>query len=178
MKENNVYIVLSDTGSMLTRAIQLYTKSPYNHVSISFDETLNSLYSFGRKSPRNPFIGGFVEESFYGGTFKRFKETRCLVLKLSVDDETVNILKEKVGAFVANKDDYHYDFIGLLAYLFKKRVIRQNHYYCTEFVAEVMAEADMYCWELPPHLVTPQDFTQIDNSEVVYEGLLKEFGKA
>lgn len=27
-----------------------YTKAPFNHVSIAFDEHLNKMYSFGRKS--------------------------------------------------------------------------------------------------------------------------------
>ena len=78
METKNIYVVLSDTGSVLTRLIGFYTKSRYNHCSISFDPEFKSLYSFGRKQPRNPFIGGFVEESFYDGTFKRFSNTSCL----------------------------------------------------------------------------------------------------
>ena len=51
----NVYILLTDTGSLFTRLIKRFTNSPYNHVSIAFDKSLNTLYSFGRKHPYNPF---------------------------------------------------------------------------------------------------------------------------
>ena len=71
----NVYILLTDTGSVLTTMIKHVTTNPYNHVSISFDEDLETLYSFGRKHPNNPFLGGFVKESIYSGTFKKFKNT-------------------------------------------------------------------------------------------------------
>ena len=59
----DIYILLTDTGSVLTRVIKRFTNNPYNHVSIAFEEDLNKLYSFGRLQPNNPFFAGFVEES-------------------------------------------------------------------------------------------------------------------
>jgi hypothetical protein len=60
MTEKKVYILLTNTGSFLTKLIKLYTKKPYNHASIAFDYELSEVYSFGRKTARNPVIGGFV----------------------------------------------------------------------------------------------------------------------
>ena len=37
MIEKKVYILLTDTGTLFTKLIKLYTKKPYNHASISFD---------------------------------------------------------------------------------------------------------------------------------------------
>ena len=54
----DIYILLSDTGSVLTRIIKHFTNNPYNHVSIAFEEDLSKLYSFGRLQPNNPFFVG------------------------------------------------------------------------------------------------------------------------
>ena len=67
MTEKKVYILLTDTGTLFTKLIKLYTKKPYNHASISFDLELLEVYSFGRKTARNPFIGGFVKEDVNKG---------------------------------------------------------------------------------------------------------------
>ena len=52
------------------------------------------MYSFGRRHPYNPFWGGFVIESPRTGTFKRFSETKVLVLSVSVTEEQHAELKE------------------------------------------------------------------------------------
>ena len=45
-----VYILLTHTGTILSKAIKLYTSHEYTHVSIALDEKLDRLYSFGRRS--------------------------------------------------------------------------------------------------------------------------------
>ena len=43
-----VYIVLTNTGTFLSRIVNVYTRKEFSHVSISLDENLNYMYSFGR----------------------------------------------------------------------------------------------------------------------------------
>ena len=68
-----IYIILTHTGTTLSKIIKNYTKDEFSHVSISLDKDLNEMYSFGRLNPYNPFWGGFVHEGINFGTFKRFK---------------------------------------------------------------------------------------------------------
>ncbi len=175
METKNIYVVLSDTGSVLTRLIGFYTKSRYNHCSISFDPEFKSLYSFGRKQPRNPFIGGFVEESFYDGTFKRFSNTTCLVLKMNVDCDSYDRIQNNINFFKENMNRYHYNFIGLFGAAVGREISRENAYYCSHFVAKVIEEADVKLWETPAFLVKPDDFQHHKNFEIVYEGKMSEF---
>ena len=63
--KKTIYIVLTDTGTLLSKAIGMYTRKDLNHTSIAFDEQLNEMYSFGRKQRHNPFVGGFVKEKCY-----------------------------------------------------------------------------------------------------------------
>ena len=44
-----IYIVLTDTGTLLSKTIGMYTRKDLNHASIAFDEQLTEMYSFGRK---------------------------------------------------------------------------------------------------------------------------------
>ena len=57
-KEKNykIYIVLSQTYSMLARTIKSITREKYSHVSIAFDENCDEMYSFGRKWKHFPFF--------------------------------------------------------------------------------------------------------------------------
>lgn len=172
---HNVYILLTDTGSLFTRVIKQVTRNPYNHVSISFEEDLHILYSFGRRQPNNPFFGGFVEESIYSGTFKRFENTTCMVLKFTVEDDEYNLLKSNVKKFVSNMDGYNYNLIGLIGAAFNIKVPRRNSYFCSEFVAELMYRSNLNYWDRPSHLIRPFDFGESDKFEIIYEGLLTDY---
>ena len=88
MAIDHVYIVVSQTGTVLSRILKLATGAKYNHASVSFDDSLKTMYSFGRLNPYNPFFGGFVRESTRYGTFKRFYNTEAVVISLPVDSET------------------------------------------------------------------------------------------
>ena len=57
-----IYIILTYSGTVLSRIVKAYTGAEYSHVSIGLDENLTKMYSFGRLNPYNPFIGGFVHE--------------------------------------------------------------------------------------------------------------------
>ena len=54
------YIILTYTGTILSKIVKIYTKKEYSHVSISLDSDLTQMYSFGRLNPYNPFIGGIL----------------------------------------------------------------------------------------------------------------------
>src|SRR5690606_14388222 len=100
-----LYIVLSDTGSLLSRIIRLYTNRKRNHVSIAFDEALHDVYSFGRKCPNNLFISGFTQEDLRGPLFQRaqFNVYRCAVSERQYDQA-----RAVVERFVKDERRYKY----------------------------------------------------------------------
>ena len=69
-REQDVWIVLTGTGTWFSRMIQCFTNAPLNHASIAFDPELHEVYSFGRKKPHNPFDGGLVRENFRAPFFR------------------------------------------------------------------------------------------------------------
>ena len=44
----SIYLVMSQTGTILSKAIKGVTCDQYNHISISLDPSLECMYSFGR----------------------------------------------------------------------------------------------------------------------------------
>ena len=82
-----IYIVLTHTGTLLSKLIKKYTKYDFSHVSIALDIELKEMYSFGRLRPSNPFFAGFVHEYIDKGTFKRFYNTTAKIYSLEVTEE-------------------------------------------------------------------------------------------
>ena len=168
-----IYLVLTYTGTVLSRIIKCYTKEEYAHVSIALDEDLKQMYSFGRLCPYIAFIGGFVHERINKGTFKRFKNTQAKICAIEVTDEQYAKLKEVIYKFRVNKKSYKFNIMGLMAVPLKKKVKRRNYFYCAEFVKYVLEEANIIV--NLPEIIRPQNFSEIDNIKVCYNGKLKEY---
>jgi len=171
MTEKKVYILLTDTGTIFTKLIKLYTKKAYNHASISFDAELTQVYSFGRKKPRNPFVGGFVKEDV-----KRdlFKQADCVIYSFTVTEGQIKKMRRYIQRIEAQKEVYRYNFLGLFAFIFKKPVKREKAFFCSQFVATVLKECNID-FEKPPALMTPSDLQNVSKFLLVYEGKLMAY---
>jgi len=166
----NIYILLTHSGTIPSRLVKLYTGNIYSHVSISLKKELNEFYSFGRKKLYNPFNGGFIIESKNSKFYKRFKNTKCVLLKLKVTEEQYIEIDTIIQKYKKNITIYKYDFIGLLFRLLRIKINRKNHLYCTKFVREVLEIANVYNFK--KKFITPDEFMNIPNSEVIYSGKL------
>lgn len=176
MNSNYIYLVFSNTGTLLSKCINYYTKDPYVHVSLSFDENLNKMYSFGRIFPICPFIGGFVEENLKDGVYKRFQNSKCIIYKIEIDENQYNLLKKELSTFLTNKKKYRYNLLGLIGYIINKPIKRDNHYFCSEFVSHLLIESNIFDPNKEPSLVKPSDLLKIEDKEFIYEGYTNNYG--
>lgn len=168
-----IYIVLTHTGTFLSKIIKTYTKDEFSHVSISLDISLNEIYSFGRLNPYNPFIGGFVCEHIDSGTFKRFYKTIARVYSINITDEQYAKVKETIYKIKRERKKYNFNTLGLFAVAFNKKIKKDKCFYCAEFVKYIMEVAEINK-ELP-ELIKPEDFKNLQIAEEIYNGLLKEY---
>ena len=168
-----VYIVLTHTGTILSRVIKIYTKDEFSHVSISLDEELEEMYSFGRLNPNNPFIGGFVHESIHNGTFKRFFNTKAKIFLLNITEEQYEKVKYNIRKIEENKEKYTFNILGLFAAGFNKKIQKEHSFYCAEFVRALLQEA--YINLDLPEIIKPEDFKNIPELEEIYSGLLRKY---
>lgn len=172
-----IYIVLTHTGTALSTIIKYYTKDEFSHVSISLDEELEEMYSFGRLNPYNPFWGGFVHESIKNGTFKRFKNTRTEIYSLNIEDEQYNRLVKIINHFKMNTQKYSFNILGLACVSIKRKIRRKNNFYCAEFVKHVLKSVGITSVAELPEIIKPEDLKKIEGLQLEYKGLLKKYIK-
>lgn len=171
-----IYIALMHTGTTLSNIIKLYTKDEFSHVSISLDRELTEMYSFGRLYAYNPFWGSFVHEELNKGIYKRFKKTKTQIYSLQVTDEQYEKIKNVILYFKNNKQKYRFNFIGLACVGINKKIKRKNKFYCAEFVKHIMKVSGISIKDLP-ELIRPEDFKNLPNIKLEYDGLLKKYNK-
>lgn len=169
-----IYIILSYTGTILSRAVKLWTRKKYSHASISLDEKLEEMYSFGRTNPYNPFYGSFVHESPKWGTLKRFKNTKSIIISLEVSSKQYYKIKDEINFFKSKGSKYYtFNRLGIIYAGFGKDKKKINGYYCSEFVKHLLDKAEiMHNLKNP---VQPMNFLELDNIKIVYEGKLRDY---
>ncbi|MFC4402787.1 hypothetical protein [Gracilibacillus xinjiangensis] len=167
MKKRKVYLLFTDTGTFLSRIINLFTKSSLNHASISFDEAMTEVYSFGRRQPYNPLSGGFVKENVRAPFFRK---ATCAIYQLSITEETYERLLDRVKRMEKETDHYRYNLLGLIGVLLNLEWQRERAFFCSEFVATMLREAGIYTDTKPACLTKPQDLKEWHELTLIYHG--------
>ncbi len=174
-EKEKIYIVVSQTGTLLSKIIRFFTGAEYCHSSLSLDKDLTTLYTFGRKRAYNPFYGGYVKESPNFGTFKRFRKTKVVVLEFPVEKEVYDNMKRLLEEMYKRRKRFGYNYLGLIGALFKKKHRSPNRFYCSEFVNRICTKYGIYEESKMPEIVKPIDFFNAFKNKTVYTGLLSTF---
>lgn len=169
-----IYIVLTYTGTILSRTVRIFTRNTYTHASIALDKELEKMYSFGRLNPYNPFWGGFVKEGIDIGTFKRFKKTKAEIYSFEVTKEEYKKLEDIILVFSNDRKKYKFNIIGLIYARFNKQCKRKNKFYCSQFVREVIEQAEINMENIE-EVIKPEDFRKIRTLNLEYKGLLNTY---
>ncbi len=168
-----IYIILTNSGTILSRIIKFYTRKEFSHVSIALDRKLVHMYSFGRLKPTNPFFGGFVHESIRHGTFYRFRNTTTCIYSIEVEDEQYEKIKNTIREFKRKRRIYKFNIIGLFAVALHLKIKTKNSFYCAEFVKDVLQKANL-ANDLPI-IIKPEDFKKLKNINQEYKGMLRDY---
>ena len=168
MKE--VYIMLTQVGTLVSKSIKLYTKAKYNHASIGVDPSLRVFYSFARRVRYFPVIGGFITEVVNEGMFKYYPQTECAIYAIKVSDAVYERVCEILEMYKRNSGKYHYNLMALLGILINRPFTHKYKCTCAEFVARVLHQADIYTFNKPFCFVRPDELPAIPGTSLVYEG--------
>ena len=177
MNGNNkqIFIVISQTGTVLSRILKRITGAEYNHASLSLSPDLKKMYSFGRRHPYNPFWGGFVIESPHAGTFRRFSNTTAVILAVEITEERYAALETTLETMWARREQFSYNLGGLLLAYFHILWKRSNRYYCSEFVEDMLLHAEVRgAGELRARVVQPIHFLKLPHTQL-YAGRLRDY---
>ncbi len=174
-RQEYIYIMLSKTNTLLGRAIQRVLGVPYNHCSLALDDSLETIYSFGRKELRNMFVAGFVQESKSNGFFAAHSNSDIILLRLCVSQEEKERICEIISAFQRGEAPSKYSLLGLMYCYWGIPVERENRLFCSQFVAQVLALAGVNVFDRPASLIRPHDFLAIPAAESVYTGKIGQY---
>ncbi len=172
MINKKIYLLLTDTGTLFTKLIKLFTKKRYNHASIALDAELLNVYSFGRKKVHNPVQGGFVKEDVEQ---RFFQHADCAIYSLPVTESQLEQMKRFIRNIEEEEKNYRYHFLGLFGFILNKPITREKAFFCSQFVATVLMECDIMEFEKPLSLVAPFDLLEDAAWRLEYEGKLKDY---
>ncbi len=173
-----IYLVFSRTGTLFSRVINFGLSHKYAHVSLSFDSSLNVMYSFGRINPDNPFIAGLIKENINSGIFTKFPYSECMIYKVKVSETQLKTLKKELNIFMEEQKKYRYNFLGVFTAYWDKPREKDYYYFCSQFVSELLIKSSIYKNNKPPALISPKDLLDINNKEIIYEGLVCNYSKS
>lgn len=173
MEKHCLYIVLIRTSTVLSRMIHQFTKDEYTHVALSFDEELETMYSFGRKYTFNPFIGGFKKEEIDKGIYKFHNVVPCRIVEIEVSRNQYEKARQLVNNFISKGGSYKYNYKGLLYCAINKAACDEKRFLCSEFVYHVLKESGIVDFKISRNLVRPQNLLNLAGRSI-YQGNLKE----
>ena len=107
--------------------------------------------------------------------YKKFIDSECLIYKVKVSEIEFNSMKKEVNRFLDEKYKYKYNFIGLFAILANIPIKRKTHYFCSEFVSEILINCNLYESNKIPSLIKTNDLLEIRNKEIIYEGCINNY---
>ena len=170
-----VYVMLMHSGTALSTAISFVTKSNFSHSSISFDASMSTMYSFGRKFDTNPFIGTFKKEDIHSNFFTQKKIPYALYVVPVTADELVRMQK-RLDYFIKNSTKFKYDFVGLFKNYLGIVDNPEYKWFCSRFVADILNAGQPTSPRIKhPNLVKPKDFAKMSFAKYVTGGLLQDY---
>lgn len=169
MADRTIHILLTRSGTCFSRLIHLATQDSYTHASIGLDGPRGPFYSFGRKYEHLILPAGLVEEQ----VTPHRRTVPCCLYELTVSEETYRRLRRQLRSMYARREEYGYNLLGTLACFFNLPLQRSHHYFCSQFVADLLQECGAVELPKPPTLLRPADFCGIEALRPVHQGFLE-----
>lgn len=188
-KKKPIYFVfVSEHKIVMSDLIRKITNTEWTHVGISFDKSLDKIHTFAQKrlTNKNHRFGdigvGYTVESIQDYA-KRITDDMISVVVTYVEPETVQIMKDTVDDFSANRHKTFFDWSIIAKYLFGKdegAKPSKNKYLqvCSTFCDYIMAAANVKV--TPDGLVSPESlrqgiFSKDDAAFEVYNGKAEDY---
>lgn len=169
----SVYILLTKSDTYFSRFIHRMTDDEFTHSSIALDRELRKVYSFGRKYPRLMWPAGFVKEDVRSGLFKQSEDNKCCLYELLVNDDVYDKIVAAIEKMESEANKYSYSLTGALHCKLNKEYHKDNKFFCSEFVSDILVKSGAIDLPKASSLMRPIDFTQIDDLNMLYVGELK-----
>ena len=159
-----IYILLTRSGTLLSKLVYAATGASYTHASMAFDAELSCLYSSTRKNGYTMFPAGPSKEYLNKGVFRLRDNAPCALYALEVSDEAYSHALCRAEEFMRHSEEYSFNTLGLILCGLHIRWQRRRHYFCSQFVSEVLEQSGA--------LALPKDSTLLPQLKCLYKGRL------
>ena len=88
----------------------------------------------------------------------RRRAVPCCLYELRVSQDTYIALRRQLQAMYAQREEYHYSVLGAFACYFNLSLQRRHHFFCSQFVAELLSASGAVPLRKAPSLYLPNHF--------------------
>lgn len=163
--EQYIYILLTHFTDRASKTVKGLTNGTYTHASIGIDNQCIEFYSIVTK--------GFRIEQPRRFSERTKSKTPCCLYKIKVNKEDYELIKEELEYHLSKASTYKYTKFGVfLCFLHISHKIK-NHYFCSQFVAEILHKGNVLKNGKSASLYLPDDFTKIKELDLCYQGNLQ-----
>ncbi|MDR1533190.1 MAG: hypothetical protein LBS62_13595 [Clostridiales bacterium] len=159
-------ILLTQYPDRTSKLLRFITGSYFTHASIGISDSAGIFYSLVTKGFR-------LEEPYKHPTFKG-KEVPCRLYRLQVSERVYESIKRTLEYHVRQSKNYKYSYIGVLLCVLRISLKRENRYFCSQFVSEVLEYAKAAKLNKRSTLYLPDDFMQVSELALHFNGTLKD----
>ena len=152
LTDQNIYIVISNTGSPASEIISMFTKKQYNHASISFDKELKTIASYNGGERIYP-PGLNMEMIKY---FNKKQDSSIIVYSIPATVEKKKKIIDKINEI--NEQGNAYNLFGLLF----KFSFKPNIMFCSQFVYKMLKDVRLNYFEKKDGQIKPTDLIELD----------------
>ena len=167
-----IYILLTRSGTLLSKLVYAATGASYTHASMAFDAELSCLYSSTRKNGYTMFPAGPSKEYLNKGVFRLRDDAPCALYTLEVSDEAYFRALHCAEEFMRHSEEYSFNTLGLILCGLHIRWQRRHHYFCSQFVSEVLQKSGALELPKPSTLMHPSDYAELPELRCLYRGTL------
>lgn len=147
---HTISVLLVQHSNWYSNLIRLVTGRGYTHASLSLDDGEKYFYSFNFK--------GFARETYE--KHRRFGVSRSVQLRLRVSEKAYRKLRKRLEFFKKFSDRYHYCGWGVLCAILRLPFRWQMHYFCSQFVAELLSGSGAVKLSKPARLYLPEQLSR------------------
>lgn len=167
MAPQYLYVMLSRTPTGMGKIIRLFTRSPYNHVSLTLDDSFRQFVSFARYAVDTPLAGGYITEPaerFLAGD----SEISVRIFRVEITEEKTQQLTKLFARAGDRSTGLIYDSLAALLSTFRIRSHIPGAYTCLSFASKVLEIPFRSLQELADHL-TPWEIFHGDLRTIVQD---------
>lgn len=160
-----LYILLTRFPGKTAIAIHAMTGCYYTHASIGLEEDMNTFYSVVGK--------GLIVEKITRYVRPDREPFPCQLYELEVSEKVYASVKRLLEESVENKSLYQYSKLGVVLCLLRIPFRRKYHYFCSQYVAEILKDSQAAKLVKDSTLYYPGDFRRMPGVRLHFQGNLR-----